>query len=113
MTDLPRRIHRLPGLALLYPALLVMSAHATEAPPPSGASPGAAAATSAPAQKNGAASYSLGLSFATQWRDSGMEGMLSEDDLVRGIRAALAGTPLTPEDRQRAGALMREAYDSW
>jgi FKBP-type peptidyl-prolyl cis-trans isomerase len=119
MTDLPRRIHRLPGLALLYPALLVLSAHAAEAPQPSGTSPGATASASAPApapapaHKNEAASYSLGLSFATQWRDSGMEGMLSEDDLVRGIRAALAGTPLTPEDRQRAGAFMREAYESW
>jgi FKBP-type peptidyl-prolyl cis-trans isomerase len=113
MTALPRRIHRLPGLALLYPALLILSAHAAEAPQPSGTSRGATTAVPAPAHKNEAASYSLGLSFATQWRDSGMEGLLSEDDLIRGIRAALAGTPLTPEDRQRAGAFLHEAYDSW
>ena len=113
MTALPRRIHRLPGLALLYPALLILSAHAAEAPQPSITSRGATTATPASADKNEAASYSLGLSFATQWRDSGLEGLLSEEDLMRGIHAALAGTPLTPEDRQRAGAFLHEAYDSW
>ncbi|HME37753.1 MAG TPA: FKBP-type peptidyl-prolyl cis-trans isomerase [Steroidobacteraceae bacterium] len=79
--------------------LLALSSHAADAP--------------AAAHKNEAASYSLGLSFATQWRDSGLEGLLSEDDLIRGIHAALAGAPLTPDDRQRAGAFLHEAYDAW
>ena len=59
------------------------------------------------------ASYSLGLSFATQWRESGLDGLLSEADLIRGIRAGLAGTALTADDRQRAAAFMREAYEAW
>jgi FKBP-type peptidyl-prolyl cis-trans isomerase len=58
-------------------------------------------------------SYSLGLSFATQWRESGLDGMLSEADLMRGIRAGLSGTALTTEDRQRAATFMHEAYDAW
>ena len=61
----------------------------------------------------GADSFSLGLSFASQWRDGGLDGILSVDDLVRGIRAGLGGAPLTPDDRQRAGALLKEAYTDW
>ena len=39
--------------------------------------------------------------------------MVSEDELIRGIRAGLAGTPLTADDRQRANAFMRDAYEIW
>ncbi len=60
-----------------------------------------------------AASYSLGVSFATQWREGGLEGLLSVDDLVRGIRAGLDGSPLTPQDRERASAFMSEAFQAW
>ena len=74
---------------------------------------GAAAPAPAPAQPNEAASYSLGLSFATQWRDSGLRDLLSQDGLVRGIRAGLAGTALTAEDRERASTLMHDAYTAW
>ena len=115
MTALPRHIHRLPtGLALMYLTLLALSSHAADAPQPSASTVrSAAAAAPAAAHKNEAASYSLGLSFATQWRDSGLEGLLSEDDLIRGIHAALTGTPLTPDDRQRAGAFLHDAYNAW
>ena len=64
-------------------------------------------------QNTVAESYSLGLSFATQWRQAGLEGAVSTEDLVRGIRAGLAGTELTPEDKQRASTLMRTAFGSW
>lgn len=58
-------------------------------------------------------SYSLGLSFATQWHDAGIEGVVSLEDLIRGIRAGLAGTTLTAEDRQRASSVMHMAYEGW
>jgi FKBP-type peptidyl-prolyl cis-trans isomerase len=67
----------------------------------------------APAASRQDASYSLGLSFATQWREGGLDGMLSVDDMVRGIRAGLAGTPLGQEDRERASTFMRDAYQAW
>ncbi len=66
-----------------------------------------------PGQNTVAESYSLGLSFATQWRQAGLEGVVDTEDLVRGIRAGLAGTELTPEDKQRASTLMRTAFGSW
>jgi FKBP-type peptidyl-prolyl cis-trans isomerase FklB len=72
-----------------------------------------AAASPAIANDAAASSYSLGLSFATQWREGGLDGLVSADDLVRGIRAGLAGKALTPEDRQRANEFMRQAYEAW
>lgn len=59
------------------------------------------------------ASYSLGLSFASQWREGGLQGAVSVDDLIRGIRAGLSGSELTKEDRAQASALMHEAYQGW
>src|SRR5271170_5832915 len=73
-----------------------------------GAAPDGAAAAS-----RAAASYSLGLSFASQWREGGLDGALSVDDLVRGIRAGFGGTALAPDDQQRASALLKEAYTAW
>jgi FKBP-type peptidyl-prolyl cis-trans isomerase FklB len=97
MTMLPRRSHRLPTCLPLL--LLALALDCSAAAP---AQPGVSAA-----------SYSLGLSFATQWRDGGLDGMLSEADLMRGIHAGLAGATLTAEDRKNAGAFLREAYESW
>jgi FKBP-type peptidyl-prolyl cis-trans isomerase len=103
--------------------LLDASAGAAAAPAPASASASAANSTpsmpsmlapavSAP-QSSEAASYSLGLSFATQWREGGLNGLVSEDELIRGIRAGLAGTALTADDRQRANAFMHHAYEIW
>jgi FKBP-type peptidyl-prolyl cis-trans isomerase FklB len=115
MATTPSPILRFP-LGLALSALVVAlgshdaAAQAPAAVPPPGASATAPAAT-AHAKEN--ASYSLGLAFATQWRDSGLEGLLSEADLIRGIRAGLAGTPLTADDRQRASTFMHDAYEAW
>jgi FKBP-type peptidyl-prolyl cis-trans isomerase len=65
------------------------------------------------AADSSASSYSLGLSFATQWREGGLEGTISTEDMIRGIRAGLAGTQMSPEDRQRASSLLHDAYQSW
>jgi FKBP-type peptidyl-prolyl cis-trans isomerase len=69
--------------------------------------------TASSASELPAASYSLGLSFATQWREGGLEGTVSTEDLLRGIRAGLGGAPMAAEDRQRASALLHDAYQSW
>ena len=59
-----------------------------------------------------AGSYSVGLSFANQWRDSGLFPRMSADQLLRGIRAGLAGTPISADDRARAGEFMKTAYNA-
>jgi FKBP-type peptidyl-prolyl cis-trans isomerase FklB len=119
----PCRSHRLPlGLALAMaltaaPPLQAATAAQTPIPtqtsnpaqtvsPVTGDAPG-----SAPSQA--ASSYSLGLSFATQWREGGLDGLLSEPDLIRGIHAGLAGSPLTADDRQKAGSFLHDAYQAW
>jgi hypothetical protein len=91
---------------------------AGEAPGGVATTNGAAAAKAAPAPDaraaKAAASYSLGLSFASQWREDGLDGALSIDDLLRGIRAGLGGTALAPDDRQRTStSLKKEAYTDW
>jgi FKBP-type peptidyl-prolyl cis-trans isomerase len=108
-------LRRTPCLALVL-AQLVISLTAAAAPPqaPSPAqTEGPAQDLAGSASQQTAASYSLGLSFATQWRDGGLDGVLSEPDLIRGIQAGLSGTPLTPDDRQKAGTLLHDAYASW
>ena len=113
------RIRTRPGLPLalifLSAPLAVLSAAASAATPdaaPSGADAPAKTAKATP-KPDGAASYSLGLSFATQWREGGLEGLLDEEGLIRGVRAGLAGKPLTADDRQRAGTLLHDAYEAW
>ena len=59
---------------------------------------------------NDEASYSLGLAFATEWKEGGLTEGLSEAAVVRGIHDALAGKPLGPEDRKRASDFLGNAY---
>jgi FKBP-type peptidyl-prolyl cis-trans isomerase len=112
MTTPPCRSHRLPlGLALAM-ALTAAAPLRAATPNPQAASP-APGDAGRPAVSQAASSYSLGLSFATQWREGGLDGLLSEPDLIRGIHAGLAGSPLTADDRQKAGSFLHEAYESW
>jgi FKBP-type peptidyl-prolyl cis-trans isomerase FklB len=103
ITPLRRTVRLLPSL--LFILTVASRAHA--------GTPAAAAGHGKEGQGKEQASYSLGLSFATQWREGGLDGLLSEADLIRGIRAGLAGTALTADDRQRANTFMRDAYDAW
>jgi FKBP-type peptidyl-prolyl cis-trans isomerase FklB len=96
----------------LLAALSLAAAAATYAADPS-LPPPAGHDDAAPAASRDSASYSVGLSFATQWREGGLDGMLSEEDMIRGIRAGLAGAALTQDDRERASAFMRDAYQAW
>jgi FKBP-type peptidyl-prolyl cis-trans isomerase FklB len=67
----------------------------------------------APASKpEDSASYSLGLSFATQWREAGIVPGLAQDELVRGIRDGLSGKPLTADDRARASAFLKASFEA-
>jgi FKBP-type peptidyl-prolyl cis-trans isomerase FklB len=82
--------------------------------------PGVAAATgtgaptaAAPAAVDpAAASYSVGLSFATQWREGGLVPGLVEDALIRGIRDGLSGKALTPSDRSQTSAFLKNAFQA-
>ena len=58
-------------------------------------------------------SYSLGVSFANQWRAEGLGPEVAVADLLRGIEDGLAGKKLTPEDRSRASDLLKASYDSF
>jgi FKBP-type peptidyl-prolyl cis-trans isomerase len=78
------------------------------AAPPSGA-PVAAAPTAVDAA---AASYSVGLSFATQWREGGLVPGLVQDALIRGIRDGLNGKALTADDRNQASAFLKNAFQA-
>ena len=99
------------GLAL---SIVCFAAHARGAQSAGAAANATAAADDAAPPPNASAdSYSLGLSFASQWRDGGLDGILSVDDLVRGIRAGLGGTSLTADDRKRASSLLKGAYTAW
>lgn len=115
IAQLSRRTLAVPlSLALLALSVAPRSQAETSTPVAGQSQP---EATSPPqvnaAQGREQASYSLGLSFATQWRDTGLDGLLSEPDLIRGIRAGLSGTALTPEDRKAASAFMHSAYEAW
>ncbi|MBV9698385.1 MAG: FKBP-type peptidyl-prolyl cis-trans isomerase [Gammaproteobacteria bacterium] len=59
-----------------------------------------------------AASYSVGLSFATQWREGGLVPGLVEDALVRGIHDGLGGKPISAADRSQASAFLKGAYEA-
>ena len=71
-----------------------------------------ARAETPPAKPDSSSSYSLGLSFATQWREAGLGPGLSQDDLVRGIRDGLAGKALSADDRTRASELLKAVYEA-
>jgi hypothetical protein len=53
------------------------------------------------------------LIFRSTACEGGLDGALSIDDLLRGIRTGLGGTALSADDQQRASALMKEAYTAW
>ena len=93
-------------------ALCLAAGAAVAAPAPAAAAPAPAAtapAATAPATDE-AASYSLGLAFATEWKEGGLTDTLSESAVVRGIHDALAGKALGPEDRKRASDFLGSAY---
>ena len=97
-----------------------LSASGTELPAAARPGPATHAPAKLPAATGAAAdhtpdkagSYSVGLSFANQWRDSGLLPRMSADELMRGIRAGLAGTRLSADDRARAGEFMKTSYNA-
>ena len=113
---------RVPGRAVI--ALLALAAGAAVGAPGADGLPASTPAlsitqlplpgsesTSSPQAE--ASSYSLGLSFSTQWRESGLDTALNQEALIRGIKAGLAGGALTDEDRKRASSFLQQSYEAW
>jgi FKBP-type peptidyl-prolyl cis-trans isomerase FklB len=104
---LPRKLEGASMRRPLSPAVLLAAAAVMLIAGPLGSR-----AEAPPSAAESSASYSLGLSFATQWREQGLGPGLSEDDLVRGIRDGLGGKPLTAEDRARAGDFLKKVHEA-
>lgn len=102
--------HLLPAVFVVSMPIGAISAFASDTGAPAAAANPAAHAAAPAAKPDESASYSLGLSFATQWRESGLNDLLDENGLIRGIRAGLAAKPFSDEDRKRASALLHDAY---
>ncbi len=125
--DFPKRLGllRLSAAAALGLAPVLAPAQAPAAPaavsaptapttPTASAAPigaDATAATEAPAAEE-ASSYSVGLTFGSQLRKSGLEQSLSLDAMARGMKDGLAGKALTPDDQDRAMKLLRAGRDA-
>lgn len=98
------------GALALGSLLPVSAAEAAEPAAASAPAKPAAAATKPTADEAG--SYSVGLMFASQWRDGGLLPRVSVNALMRGIRAGLDGKPLGPEDRGRASEFLKTAFQA-
>lgn len=88
------------------------SAHS--AAPHKPATPKSAEGKAGPGQEKAEASYSIGVIMGSQLHNSGAtKDSFSYEQYLKGFRAALAGTATpSPEDSQKAVALMRKAHDS-
>jgi FKBP-type peptidyl-prolyl cis-trans isomerase len=101
------------AVPVLFTLTLVAAAPAPASPP---AAPAAAAAPTASTPPDtvdvAAASYSVGLSFAKQWREGGLVPGLAEDAFIRGVRDGLGGKAPTPNDQTQASAFLKGAYQA-
>ena len=106
-------LHRWLALIVLSPASAMVFAQAPAAVPAPAA---AAAAPTAPAgsspASDEASSYSIGLVFGSQLRNSGLDRTLLIDAVMRGFKEGLDGKALGPEDRERAAQLMRSGREA-
>ena len=99
-------------LALTALAVFTPLVQAQNAAPANAASP-AATVPAAPASVTAEeSSYSVGLVFGNQLRGAGLEQVLSVDAVIRGLKDALAGKALTPEDKDHALQLVRSGRDA-
>ena len=109
-------MHRPLARSLLAVGALALGASlplsATEAAEPAAASAPAKAAAASKQTADEAGSYSVGLMFASQWRDGGLMPRASVNALMRGIQAGLDGKPLGPDDRRRAGEFLKAAFQA-
>jgi FKBP-type peptidyl-prolyl cis-trans isomerase FklB len=72
---------------------------------PSGAQP-------LPAIAPAEASYDIGLTFGSQLSRNGLGPAISQEALVRGLKDALAGTPISAQQKDAAQQFMRAARDA-
>lgn len=104
-----RSLLALSALSLATPLLRAQTAPAAVPAAPSAPAP---PALSAPAVDSDAASYSIGLVFGSQLHSNGLDNLISLDAVMRGFKEGLAGTPLGPEDKDRAVQLMRSGREA-
>ncbi len=106
MSTAPSRLTRV-GAAVAA-CLLGASAMSAESAKPAAPAPAAGASA---ANTDEAASYSLGIAFATEWKEGGLTDRISEPAMMRGIHDALAGKAMSPEDRKQASDFLQHAYE--
>ena len=81
-----------------------------QTPAPATPAPASAATATAPIADDGS-SYSIGLSYGHQLRNSGLEHSLSTGAVERGLREGLAGKAVSPKDQESATQLLRLGRD--
>jgi FKBP-type peptidyl-prolyl cis-trans isomerase len=70
----------------------------------------APAAAPAPAVSSKVGSYDIGLLLGSQLQHNGVVPSLSQESLLRGLKEAIGGRPITEEERQAALSFMRQAH---
>jgi FKBP-type peptidyl-prolyl cis-trans isomerase FklB len=68
-------------------------------------------AAPAPAVSSEVGSYDIGLLFGNQLQHNGVVPNLSQEALIRGLKEAVGGRPVTNEEREAALNFMRHAHD--
>jgi FKBP-type peptidyl-prolyl cis-trans isomerase FklB len=76
-------------------------------PPPPATGPGAAGAAPPPALSNDQASYLFGLTLGESLHGLGLGSQVLPDQVVRGVKDALAGKKSTPAERQQVQEFAR------
>jgi len=99
------------ALALLSAPVWTL-AQTPSAPPPSVAAPPPAAAPAPEVPSTAEGSYLIGLSFGGQIHQTGITNEVSLDDIMRGVKDALAGKTPTQADQQKLQAFAKSIIDS-
>jgi FKBP-type peptidyl-prolyl cis-trans isomerase FklB len=74
------------------------------------AAPAAPPAATAPAVSSAVGSYDIGLLLGSQLQHNGVVPNLSQESLMRGLKEAIGGRPITDAERQAALSFMRQAH---
>ncbi len=94
------------------PACMLTLLGAAIAPVPALAGTPDVAPAAQPAGSPGSASYDVGLMLGSQLEHNGLGSNLSVDDLVRGLKDAVSGRAITPEERDAALRFMHDSHDT-
>src|SRR5450631_1013093 len=105
--------HRTQNPTLLLALLAAAGAYGSPLPPPSGvvaeSTPAATTAPKPPPVAPEAGSYDLGLMLGSQLAHNGVVPIMSLDSVIRGLKDAVGGRAITPQERDAALRYMRDA----